>query len=235
MADSKLSDLPAEATPVGTDIVYLVHDPGGTPVPSKATLANVTKGLAAGSESAAGVLELATSGETTTGTDTARATHPAGVAAAVDVPASALADHLNDTTDAHDASAISIADAGNLYTATTVEGALQELPSQYVPLLNVPVPVSGTSDTLASGDNGKINRYTEGTLVTVTLPTDGTDDLADGFNCVLVAEGAAGLTLGLSGITVTGSANTTIAQGEALVVIKTATANTWVVLGGTSA
>jgi hypothetical protein len=39
----------------------------------------------------------------------------------------ALAAHLADTSDAHDASAISIADAGNDFTATDVEGALAEL------------------------------------------------------------------------------------------------------------
>jgi len=37
--------------------------------------------------------------------------------------------HLNDTSDAHDASAISIADAANDFTATDVEGALAELQS----------------------------------------------------------------------------------------------------------
>lgn len=35
--------------------------------------------------------------------------------------------HIADTTDAHDASAISIADAGNYYTGSTVEAALQEI------------------------------------------------------------------------------------------------------------
>ena len=34
--------------------------------------------------------------------------------------------HVNDTTDAHDASAISIVDTGGYYTSTDVEGALQE-------------------------------------------------------------------------------------------------------------
>lgn len=38
-----------------------------------------------------------------------------------------LAAHTGDTTDAHDASSISIADAGGKYTSTDVEGALQEL------------------------------------------------------------------------------------------------------------
>lgn len=41
----------------------------------------------------------------------------------------ALADHLADTTAAHAASSISIVDAGTLYTATDVEGALQEIGS----------------------------------------------------------------------------------------------------------
>lgn len=39
--------------------------------------------------------------------------------------------HVNDTTDAHDASAISIADAGSDFTATTVEGALDELQADH--------------------------------------------------------------------------------------------------------
>lgn len=38
-----------------------------------------------------------------------------------------LSDHLADATDAHDASAISIVDAGTYFTGTTVEAALQEL------------------------------------------------------------------------------------------------------------
>lgn len=38
-----------------------------------------------------------------------------------------LTNHLGDTTDAHDASAVSIADAGNYFSGTEVEAALQEL------------------------------------------------------------------------------------------------------------
>lgn len=118
-------------------------------------------------------------------------------------------------------------DANFAATVTTALAAKADI-------TNPPVVVSGTTDTLASGDNGKINRYTNASAVTVTIPTDASDDLPDGFSCTLVAEGAGGLSLSVTGITVTGSAPTTIAQGEALVVIKTATANTWVVLGGTA-
>jgi hypothetical protein len=46
------------------------------------------------------------------------------------------ADHIADTVDAHDASAISILDTGGYYTATTVEAALAELPSLYAPLVS---------------------------------------------------------------------------------------------------
>lgn len=44
-----------------------------------------------------------------------------------DATAGDLAAHLADTADAHDASAISVADAGGLLTATEVEAALAEL------------------------------------------------------------------------------------------------------------
>ena len=42
---------------------------------------------------------------------------------------SALTDHLNDTTDAHDATAISYAGSTNV-AATNVEGAIDELESE---------------------------------------------------------------------------------------------------------
>ena len=53
--------------------------------------------------------------------------HAATQAAAEATAAAALAAHVTDASDAHDASAISIADAGGDFTATDVEGALDEL------------------------------------------------------------------------------------------------------------
>lgn len=52
----------------------------------------------------------------------------AGAASTVNT---ALNNHLSDTSDAHDASAISIADTANDFTATDVEGALAELQSDH--------------------------------------------------------------------------------------------------------
>lgn len=71
-------------------------------------------------ETRTGVIELATQAETNTGTDDTRAVTPLKLKTNVDL-------HINDTTDAHDASAISIADSAAQYTATDVEGALAEV------------------------------------------------------------------------------------------------------------
>jgi hypothetical protein len=57
--------------------------------------------------------------------------HAAVQAAAEATAAAALSAHVTDTEDAHDASAISIADAGNDFTATDVEGALAELQADH--------------------------------------------------------------------------------------------------------
>lgn len=54
------------------------------------TAAVLTAALAAATESAQGAVELATNAETITGADTARATHPAGVKAAIDAAITAL-------------------------------------------------------------------------------------------------------------------------------------------------
>ncbi len=45
-----------------------------------------------------------------------------------------LTDHIGDTADAHDASAISVADAGNVFTGTTVEAVLAELEARVAAL-----------------------------------------------------------------------------------------------------
>jgi hypothetical protein len=93
--------------------------------------------------------------------------------------------------------------------------------------------VSTTPYTLTAADIGYTIRFTNASAVTVTLPADGVADLVDGFWAVLYAEGAGGIALSTSGLTLTGSSPvTTIAQNDALTVFKTSTANTWTVMGG---
>lgn len=47
MADSKLIDLTADATPTGDDLLYVLNDPAGTPVDRKVTITNLATVLAA--------------------------------------------------------------------------------------------------------------------------------------------------------------------------------------------
>lgn len=94
--------------------------------------------------------------------------------------------------------------------------------------------VSGATATLSAANHATTIRYTNTAQVSVTLPTDASNDLPDGFWAMLFAEGAGGLTLSTAGITLTGTnPSVTIIQNEALFVIKTPVANTWMVIGGT--
>lgn len=87
----------------------------------------------------------------------------AGAAAAV---ASDLTSHLNDTSDAHDASAISVADSGGYITATDVEAALAEGFNGKC-AVNV-VAASGSTETLTLHP---IQKVTMDQNCTFTFPT----------------------------------------------------------------
>ena len=73
--------------------------------------------------------------------------------------AAAIAAHIADTTDAHDASAISVADAGELLTATTVEAALAELHADVT---------DHTGDTSAAHAASAISIADSGEIITAT-------------------------------------------------------------------
>jgi hypothetical protein len=90
-----------------------------------------------------------------------------------------LAAHLADTADAHDASAISIADAGGDFTATDVEGALAELQADAEALTAYSQPtISATNTDVATPSGTKffyVNAINDGgTIRSVGAPaTDG--------------------------------------------------------------
>lgn len=66
MADAKLTALTANSAPVGTDIVYLVDDPGGTPLSQKMTLTTLKTALQSGGGLAIKLDELAATTDVTT-------------------------------------------------------------------------------------------------------------------------------------------------------------------------
>jgi hypothetical protein len=123
------------ATDVQAAIEEVASEAGGGGAP---TDVDYLVGTASGGLSAEIVVGTSPGGELggTWASPTVDATHSgsshASVQAAAEATAAAaLAAHTGDTSDAHDASAISIADAGNDFTATDVEGALAELQADH--------------------------------------------------------------------------------------------------------
>lgn len=78
MADTKISALTALATPASNDVIPIVDTDAGST--KKITYANL---VPSASDTAAGIVELATTAETSTGTDTGRAVTPDGLAGSV--------------------------------------------------------------------------------------------------------------------------------------------------------
>ena len=80
MADSKASDLTTVASVDGDELLYLVDDPSGTPADRKVSVDDLLAATPSATTSAAGIVELATSAEVDTGTDTTRAITPDALA-----------------------------------------------------------------------------------------------------------------------------------------------------------
>lgn len=142
-----------------------------------------------------------------------------------------LSDHLADTSDAHDASAISYAGSTNL-SATDVEAALDELDAEKAPLTMSINTQTGTSYTLVLGDAGKFVTMSNAGASTLTVPPNS----SVAFPVGTVIEGAqlgAGqvtLTPG-SGVTLNGAPGLKIAdQYGTFGLIKTDT-DTWLAFG----
>ena len=99
-----------------------------------------------------------------------------------------------------------------------------------------PTVQSGTTYTIDTDDDNTIVECSNASQVTVTIPTDASDDLRDGYTVTLFSSGAGGVTLSTSGISLKGSSpNTSISQNEIMVLVKSTTANTWHVIGATAA
>jgi hypothetical protein len=92
--------------------------------------------------------------------------------------------------------------------------------------------VSGTTDTIATGDNGNAVYYTSGSAVAVSVPSG----LGANFNCLWVQGGAGKLTFTGSGATVNGESGHTSSSGNqwAQGSLYAPVANTLVLGGSTS-
>lgn len=110
--------------------VYRPGRPGAT----NTTTGTLTVAGAAGTAVTVSGLAVVATGVAFTPTGTVAATT---VQAAIAEVSGDVTDHLADTADAHDASAVSVADAGGYYTGTNVETVLAELPGKFTPGITV--------------------------------------------------------------------------------------------------
>lgn len=144
----------------------------------------------------------------------------------------ALTSHLNDTSDAHDASAISYA-GGTGMSATDVEAAIDELANEKADAAVAINAQTGTSYTLVLGDASKLITVSNASTHTLTVPQNSSVAFPVGtvINIARIGAGAVNVAAG-SGATVNspGSALGLRAQYSQATLIKTAT-NTWL-LGG---
>lgn len=114
--------------------------------------------------------------------------------------AAAIAAHIADTTDAHDASAISVADTGDLLTATTVEAALAELHADVT---------NHTGDTSAAHAASAISVLDTAEQITATDVEAALAELASGkiANVVEDTTPQLGGNLDVNGKTITSASN----------------------------
>lgn len=97
----------------------------------------------------------------------------------------ALADHLADTADAHDASAISVADSGGFYTGTDVEAVLQELGGK--PLFHAYACYQDQKTAGTAGGSSSTGSWLTRTLNTEVFDPSGIGSLSS--NAVTLAAG----------------------------------------------
>lgn len=122
--------------------------------------------------------------------------------------------------------------AGTVHSTTTLNlyvtgGATYSSPN------TGPMKEASASFTLSKTHGSRFVRCTNNSRVTVTIPTDLTDDLPDGFTTTLYAEGLGGLTIATPNITLTGATpNKSVIRNQALTLIKTEDADTWSIIGG---
>ncbi len=168
MADAKVSAL-STATPVGTDVIYLVDDPGGTPSSKKATVASIISLVPTADLTTAGIVELATGAETNTGTDATRAVTPDG---------------LDDWTGSAQITTVGTLSAGDVDAAVT---AASDTAAGKVELATVAETNTGTDATRAVTPDGLDGWTGSAQVVTVGTLSSGSADAIVSASSVTVA------------------------------------------------
>lgn len=145
-----------------------------------------------------------------------------------------LAAHLADTTDAHDASAISFSPTGTI-AATDVQAAIAEVAAEAGSGSSTTIAIvtaSGTTYTLVLTDAGKMVETTNASAVTVTVPTNASVAFPVGTILEIRQAGVGQVTVSpAGGVTIRSAATyTTRAQWSGISLHKRGT-DEWVIAG----
>lgn len=167
MANKKITDLSDLPSPAGADVLPIVDDVSGSPVTKKVTVNNL--------------MALAPQGDLVASNNLSDVS-----SAATSRTNLGLGDAATKTVGTADTNVIGVSSGTVDLGGNKLEDFDASINEQ-----------TGTTYTLVAGDNGKVIKFTNGSAITLTLPSG----LGEGFNCSVVQYGAGQITFSTSSST----------------------------------
>jgi len=165
--NKKITDLSNLPSPVGADVLPIVDDVSGSPVTKKVTVTNL--------------MTLAPQGDLVASNNLSDVAN-----AGTSRTNLGLGDAATKTVGTADTNVIAVASGTVDLGGNKLEDFDASINDQ-----------TGTAYTLLAGDNGKVIKFTNGSAITLTLPSG----LGLGFNCSVIQYGAGQITFTASGST----------------------------------
>ena len=165
--NKKITDLSNLPSPVGADVLPIVDDVSGSPVTKKVTVTNL--------------MTLAPQGDLVASNNLSDVAN-----AGTSRTNLGLGDAATKTVGTADTNVIAVASGTVDLGGNKLEDFDASINEQ-----------TGTAYTLLAGDNGKVIKFTNGSAITLTLPSG----LGLGFNCSVIQYGAGQITFTASGST----------------------------------
>ena len=165
--NKKITDLSNLPSPVGADVLPIVDDVSGSPVTKKVTVTNL--------------MTLAPQGDLVASNNLSDVANVGTSRTNL-----GLGDAATKTVGTADTNVIAVASGTVDLGGNKLEDFDASINEQ-----------TGTAYTLLAGDNGKVIKFTNGSAITLTLPSG----LGLGFNCSIIQYGAGQITFTASGST----------------------------------